>query len=149
MFVSSKRTHCHYIHYTSLTFFGLSVTTPNNLTTLVLWNWPMVAASWRNFIFSSSDASCFRVFTATSISVPWCDKTAWWTVPNWPEPKYVVTLSGQNWFWKRKKEEWFRIKWNVKKCLKIQNQNTIHTDTYRSKLMRLKKALSLKISHCR
>ena len=69
-----------------------TVTTPSNLTILIWWNCPFTAASCKNFIFSTSDAPVFIIFTATSTSYPPVLHNALLTVANCPDPRYSITL---------------------------------------------------------
>ena len=64
-----------------------TVTTPCNVTMLAWWNCPMMAASCRNLTFSTSDASFFSVFMATSTGPSGELHTPFSTHPNCPEPR--------------------------------------------------------------
>ena len=69
-----------------------TVTIPCSLTMLGWWNWPMMAASCRNFTFSPSGDSSFKVLMATSTGSPGECHTPLLTHPNCPEPSLVVVL---------------------------------------------------------
>ena len=69
------------------------VTTPWRCTTLGCRNWSMMAASWRNLTFSVSREPLARDFTATSCVPLLVLQTALSTVPNWPDPRCVVSLT--------------------------------------------------------
>ena len=68
------------------------VTTPISLTTLGCLNCPLMAASWRNLTFSSSEAPGWSCFTATSMAPIGLSQTPWFTVPNSPDPNTPVSL---------------------------------------------------------
>lgn len=70
-----------------------TVTTPSSLTTLGWWNWPLMAASWRNFTTSPCEAPGLSIFTATSncTSFDACHSPLC-TIPNCPAPSWVFIL---------------------------------------------------------
>ena len=63
------------------------VTTPCSLTTLGWWNWPIMAASCRNFTLSSSEVLSLSVLIATGTDPVGVVHTPLLTVPNCPDPK--------------------------------------------------------------
>ena len=75
------------IYSSTIIMFSSSVTTPCNCTTLLCTNWPIMAASLRNFTLSDSEHCELRVFTATCTgSTEPLDHKPRWTVPNSPDP---------------------------------------------------------------
>ena len=69
-----------------------TVTTPCSFTTFGCRNCPMMAASCRNLILSSSVIFGFSVFTATSIVPVDSCHSPLFTVPNCPAPKCSTIL---------------------------------------------------------
>jgi len=69
-----------------------TVTTPCSWTTLGCLNWPLMAASCRNFTLSASDVPPFSILIATS-SCPISDcHLPLFTTPNWPDPRLSPLL---------------------------------------------------------
>jgi len=68
------------------------VTTPYRDTTLGWENWPIMAASWRNFTLSPSEVPGHNSFMATSTSPLGHCQNPLLTVPKWPEPKCSMIL---------------------------------------------------------
>ena len=68
------------------------VTTPISCTTFGCLNCPLMAASWRNLIFSASVAPGWSCLTATSTAPMGLCHTPMLTTPNWPEPRALVIL---------------------------------------------------------
>ena len=68
------------------------VTNPNNFTTLVWLNWPMMAASCSNFTLSPLEESDCSILTAINKELSEILHDALDTVPKFPDPRYFKVL---------------------------------------------------------